>query len=358
MTVVEIIKTTKYSNTVAPLTKDEYEALKKSIAENGLYSPIIKNQHGDILDGHHRLKACRELGITSKFEIKYFDNELLEELFVYDSNLFRRQLTPYHRGELVLKKKPVLAKLAEQRMKAGITLSRNQERVHVDKELAKEARVSKDTLYKIDQIIKSDLSEQEKEKLRTEKMRINRAYKKVKRSEDSKKEKPPLPTGQFDVILADPPWSFDVNARGTPEDHYSVMTDEEIKQLKIPATDNAVLFLWIPSSKNKDAFSVMDAWGFQYKSKIIWVRDKLGIGYHVRGMHEELLICIKGNGLGLPAEEDRPESVFDAPRGKHSKKPEKVYSIIEKMYPGHTYLEMFARGEPRNGWTAWGLEAK
>jgi N6-adenosine-specific RNA methylase IME4 len=135
------------------------------------------------------------------------------------------------------------------------------------------------------------------------------------------------------------------------------MTNEEIMQLPIPATDNAVLFLWVPYPKTMEIEPILDSWGFKYKSEFIWVKDKIGTGYYVRGKHEKLYICVKGEGLGVPAEEDRPPSVLFADRTEHSKKPEVFYEIIEKMYPNRTYIELFARGKARDGWKTWGLEA-
>jgi ParB family transcriptional regulator, chromosome partitioning protein len=184
-------KTTKYANEIYPLGTDEYEELKQSIKERGLYHPIIINQDGDVLDGHHRLKACEELGIKPRFEVKQFDNVVLEELFVIDSNLARRQLTVFAYAELIIvKKEPLLKELAERNMKAGITLSRNQERVHTAEELAEMAGVSKDTLYKVQQIMKSDLFKDNadfKESVESEKISINSAYQQVKRFEDDNK---------------------------------------------------------------------------------------------------------------------------------------------------------------------------
>jgi 16S rRNA G966 N2-methylase RsmD len=87
--------------------------------------------------------------------VQEFENKLEEELFVYDSNLARRHLTKFQRIEIALKKKPLLAKLAERHMKAGITLSRKQERVHVDEKLAKDAKVAKDTLYKVEKVLEA-----------------------------------------------------------------------------------------------------------------------------------------------------------------------------------------------------------
>ena len=189
------------------------------------------------------------------------------------------------------------------------------------------------------------------------KMKLNTAYTEMLRAYDKDTPKPAPPQGQYDILYVDPPWSYEYSAvRGNPNDHYATMTDDEVMRMEVPATNNAVLFLWVPYPKNREAFDILDRWGFEYKSKIIWEKDRIGIGHYVRAKHEELFICVKGQGLGIPAEADRPPSVVYAERTEHSKKPEIFYSIIERMYPGRTRIELFARGKPREGWKTWGLE--
>lgn len=137
------------------------------------------------------------------------------------------------------------------------------------------------------------------------------------------------------------------------------METEEIMNLNIPTADNgAILFLWATAPKLNDAFRVMLAWNFTYKTHAVWIKDKIGTGYYLRGQHELLLIGVRGDGIGVPAAEaNRPSSVINAPRTEPSKKPDIVYELIERMYPGRQYLELFARGEPqRQGWKTWGLE--
>jgi 16S rRNA G966 N2-methylase RsmD len=151
------VKTEKYTDKVDPLGKEDYEALRQSLKEHGFLPdyPIIVNSSGDVLDGHHRLKACRELGIEPCFKVQHFDSEIEEELFVYDVHCARRQLSKFQRVQLSLKTEPLLVKLAEQRMIAGKALSRNQERLHVDEQLAKKAKSSKDYVYQCRQIIEA-----------------------------------------------------------------------------------------------------------------------------------------------------------------------------------------------------------
>lgn len=223
----------------------------------------------------------------------------------------------------------------------------------VDQEIGKRANTSHETVRKVETILEQgdkDLID----KTRSGKTSINYAYKTVKRANDHKNV-PELPRDRFDIILADPPWSYDINTRGSPDDHYNVMSDSDISKLQIPVSDNAILFLWATNPKLKEALSVMSAWGFNYKTNAVWVKDKIGTGYYFRGQHELLLVGEKGD-MPLPEEKNRVASVIEAPRGKHSEKPDKVYDIIESMYPGRKYFELFSRGKARKNWTMWGNE--
>lgn len=169
------------------------------------------------------------------------------------------------------------------------------------------------------------------------------------------KDQPPLPTEPFNVVYADPPWTYNVkHLRGNPEKHYPTLTTKEICGMSIPSSDNAVLFLWATNPMLEDALQVMKAWGFSYKTNLVWVKNKMGVGFYLRGQHELLLIGVKGD-VHPPEQSNRVASVLKADVGKHSKKPDVVYEIIEGMYPQAKYLELFAR-QKRQGWEAWGNE--
>ena len=176
---------------------------------------------------------------------------------------------------------------------------------------------------------------------------------------------PPLPKGQYNVILADPPWKFEFGLSGAASDHYSTMELDDIKELgkKIPAAKDAYLFLWGTMSKPREAVEVISSWGFEIKSQFIWVKEKNekiqeGPGFYVHGSHEILYICKRGE-IPVPLEESRRSSVVKAPRGRHSVKPEIFYEIIEAMVPKAKYLELFARPQKkRTAWTYWGNETK
>jgi len=166
-------------------------------------------------------------------------------------------------------------------------------------------------------------------------------------------EPPEIPTGQYRVIYADPPWQFDNSGYDqSAAAHYPTMSTDNIEALQIPSADNAVCFLWATNAMLEDALEVMQAWGFNYKTNFVWIKETgPTIGFYTTSRHELLLIGTRGEGM-LP--EVRPISVLTGEVTEHSRKPEKVYELIESMYDG-PYLELFARNA-RPGWEAWGNE--
>jgi len=176
--------------------------------------------------------------------------------------------------------------------------------------------------------------------------------------EPKKLPTPILPEGKYQVIYADPPWEYAQEQHSKEkqetvlETHYPTMPTEDICKLPIEnlTGENAVLFLWTTSPKLFEAKSVIDAWGFTYKSSMIWDKVKHNVGYYVSVRHEFLLICTKGSCL--PDSHNLIDSVQTIERTEHSKKPERFYEIIEEMYHGKK-IELFCR-KPREGWDVWG----
>jgi len=173
----------------------------------------------------------------------------------------------------------------------------------------------------------------------------------------------PLPIGstaaRYPVIYADPPWRYEfvqTESRAI-ENHYPTMALDEICGLAVGelATPDAILFLWATSPKLHEALAVVSAWGFTYRSSAVWVKDQIGMGYYFRHRHELLLVATRGS-FPAPAPADRHDSVIEAPRGKHSEKPEVFAEVIERMYPKLPKVELFCRS-PREGWSVWGNQS-
>ena len=165
--------------------------------------------------------------------------------------------------------------------------------------------------------------------------------------------------GKFPILYADPPWRYDFSRSSSREieNQYPTMELDDICNLEVAkiTNDDCVLFLWATNPKLQEALRVIEAWGFEYKTNMVWVKDKIGMGYYARQQHELLLIAAKGS-VPVPMAEFRPASVIYSDRDQHSKKPDSVYEIIEKMYPEYPKVELFARSK-REGWASWGNQA-
>lgn len=167
------------------------------------------------------------------------------------------------------------------------------------------------------------------------------------------------PDEVFSVVYADPAWQYDNSGLyGAAEDHYATMPTEQICQLPttihLTIADDAVLFLWATNPLLPDALRVVEAWGFTYKTNLVWVKDKPtpGLGFYVHGQHEFLIVATRGSFLPTY----KPPSVVLEKKGAHSQKPP-MHALIETMYPRQRYIELFARfAQPRDGWAFWGKE--
>lgn len=176
-----------------------------------------------------------------------------------------------------------------------------------------------------------------------------------------KDDAPPLPTGKYRIIYADPPWTYgefgstvDPSYGGTRW-HYPSMTTDELCEMPVPelAEADSVLFLWATSPKLPDAMRIVEAWGFDYKTSFVWDKVKHNFGYYNSVRHEFLLVA--GRGRSTPDVKTLYDSVLSIERTEHSAKPEEFRNMIDALYPVGRRIELFARREA-NGWERWGNE--
>jgi N6-adenosine-specific RNA methylase IME4 len=174
---------------------------------------------------------------------------------------------------------------------------------------------------------------------------------------------------RFATVLADPPWQF-INRTGkvAPEhrrlNRYGTMTLQEICGLPVEEAlaPTAHLYLWVPNALLPDGLQVMKAWGFQYKSNIIWHKlrkdggsDGRGVGFYFRNVTEVLLFGVRGKNPRTLDPGRTQVNYIGTRKREHSRKPDEQYPLIEACSPGPR-LEMFSRGT-RKGWTVWGNQA-
>jgi N6-adenosine-specific RNA methylase IME4 len=344
------------------LRPEEFSALEKDIIARGVMVPVEVDENGVTLDGHNRIAIAKKHGLPYKTIVRKFKSEGEKREHVIKLNLCRRHLDPLRWGQAF---KMLLEERGAKHGKgAG---NRHTSRTATVAVLAKEVGVTVRTaerrLAMVDACEK--MPEPLKEKVIAGTIPLKVAERQAKRAEriEQAKNRPEVRldsgNGKYHVIYADPPWQYDFatsDARKI-ENQYETMTVEQICALAVPtiAEVDSVLFLWATSPKLLDAIRVMAAWDFTYKTSMVWVKDKIGMGYYARQRHELLLIGTRGN-LPVPDPENRPDSVIEAPRLAHSEKPSRFHEVIEAMYPSLARVELFAR-KNRDGWTAWGDQA-
>ncbi len=174
---------------------------------------------------------------------------------------------------------------------------------------------------------------------------------------------------KFSTILADPPWQFQNRTGKMAPEHkrlnrYGPMDLDAIKALPVAevTADTAHLYLWVPNALLPDGLEVLRAWGFQYKSNLVWHKirkdggsDGRGVGFYFRNVTELILFGVRGKNARTLAPGRSQVNLLATQKREHSRKPDELYPLVESCSPG-PFLEMFARGS-RKGWSTWGNQA-
>ena len=364
--------------------------LASSILELGLINPITVSQGNGtykLVAGLHRLEACKVIQWT-EIPATLFEGDALDaELAEIDENLRRADLTILEQGEALLDRERVLIKRGERaHNKMGRDRGSNIDHLKTTEEIAKEVGMGKSTAKNSTRIARDvceqtrdnirdneDVADNQSQLLMLAKMpeeaqidiseRIKSGEAKSVTDARTQKHKDDIhdiepPTGKYQVIYVDPPWSYGqaLENYGPASRHYATMTTEDIKamrpQIDEIAMDNSALFIWTTSPKIQEGLDVASAWGFTYKAMFIWDKVKHNFGHYNSVRHELLLLCTKGS---YPLEN---QELFDSVQtiernDEHSEKPHEFRTIIEKIYPSAKKIELFARKEV-SGWNVWG----
>ncbi|WP_337176658.1 MT-A70 family methyltransferase [Paludisphaera sp.] len=176
-------------------------------------------------------------------------------------------------------------------------------------------------------------------------------------------------SGRYGAILIDPPWRFQNRTGKVSPEHrrlrrYETMTFAEIAAMPVGdfALPRSHLYLWTPNALLPEALAIMTAWGFAYKTNLVWLKvrkdggpDGRGVGFYFRNVTEMILFGVRGK-LRTREAGRRQTNAMVARKQEHSWKPDDQYRIIEECSPG-PYLELFARRRVP-GWTCWGDQAE
>ena len=174
---------------------------------------------------------------------------------------------------------------------------------------------------------------------------------------------------KFSTIVADPPWQFQNRTGKMAPEHkrlnrYQTLDLQAIKDIpvQVAADDRAHLYLWVPNALLPEGLAVMDAWGFKYKSNIIWYKirkdggpDGRGVGFYFRNVTEVLLFGTRGKNVRTLQQGRSQPNIIATRKREHSRKPDEQYNLVEGC-SWEPRLELFSRGN-RKGWTCWGNQA-
>jgi len=385
----------KYKSIIAKLSEDELKHLELNIKENGCLDPIKVNKDGVILDGHNRYDICTRNNIEFTTTVLDLGDEDEEKKWIYLNQLGRRNLTKemfeiyigkYYKAnkqkhgtnrfsrEDNLSSLENLKDIAEKFNKNEKAVKRAGKYVEdiesiedistgfEEKILNSEIKATKNEITQLANTSKIDTDKAQKivKKVVEEKKSITAATREV--VNDSLEHKDLKPTDKkYNVIYADPPWQYNATLPplyGDARNHYSTMSIDEICAMSVKdiCDDNCVLFLWVTSPMLPEGIKTIEAWGFEYKTSIVWDKVKHNVGSYVSARHEFLLIA--GRGKATPTMENKKlyDSVVSIERSqKHSEKPEHFRKLIEELYPNTLKIEMFARNKVE-GWDNYGNE--
>jgi N6-adenosine-specific RNA methylase IME4 len=332
---------------------EEFATLVEDIKRHGVREPVVVYED-KILDGRNRYRACREAGVDCTF-VPFRDDDPVG--YVISLNLRRRHLDESQRA-MVAAKLAVLAHGQHQTGKFAAVPTQGEAAalLNVSERTIRHARdvlnhgapelrqaVERGTVsVSAAADVATESAEAQREIVARGEREILEAAKEIRgaRAEARRAERiariltissgnSALPSDRtYPVILADPPWHFEVynedsGVERAAANHYPTMSLSEICKLPIAdlATPDAVLFLWTTAPHLHEAFEVLVAWGFQYVSNFVWVKDKFGLGYWVRNKHELVLIARRGD-MPAPAPACRSPSVIQAHAREHSRKPD------------------------------------
>lgn len=347
-----------------PIMSDgELEVLAKDVRERGLIHPVVLFE-GKVIDGRNRLKACELAGVqpTTIEWVKTGDESVVK--FVVASNLLRRHLNESQRGMLaadlleMYRAEAHTAKTAH--LKRGTEIPESAPgRTRAAEKAAADVGAATRTVERAKFV--AEKSPELAEKVRKGEATLKQAEKELRRAEQKEAVKAyQPPVGEWAVIVADPPWPYEDTLDGSDQARgglpYPPMTMDEICAMKIPASRDCALWLWVTNSHLIDgsAARVLREWDFEPKALLTWKKDRMGAGRYLRNITEHVILAVRGKPM---IEGESQINFLEAKSREHSRKPDEFFDLVERVCPSLSRLEMFSR-EPRKGWTTSGAEAE
>ncbi len=342
----------------------DLRSLADSIGEVGLLHPVVVTPEGRLIAGQRRLEACRALGwaeipvtIVDLYQAargEAHENFVRKDLVPSEIVALKRAIEPFERREGRERQGHRADLYPSDSVAEGQAAASGDAR----NKIAKYLGVGRTTIDRAEAVVEAAEAEPEEYGYLVEQMdrsgKIAGAYRRLevlRQARELNAARPELPTGPFQVIVADPPWRYE-SGSSLP---YPTMDVEEIKAMPVGkiADENAILWLWTTNAHLGVAFDVVVAWGFEYRTLLTWVKDRMGTGEWLRGQTEHCMLAARGSPVFVNGNQT---TVLEAVRRNHSQKPEDFYALVEATSPGNK-VELFARQE-REGWHAFGNQTK
>ena len=391
----------RFENLLPPLTADELARLEASILADGIRDPLV-TWKGTVIDGHNRYRIATRYELPYSTVGKAFEDEDAACIWIIENQTGKRNLTDAQRtfqiGELYkLKRK----KHGGDRKSEDAKSSCNSCNLKTEDVVAKEQNISARTVHNaadfhtaVMDIAKetgkstNDILNLADKTSKQDVMRLHKMPEAMKKKviakfdageadslADAVREQKRLDAianlenietrqiketaGVYDVIVIDPPWDMKKIERderpNQSEFDYPTMTEKELATLPIPAADNCHMWLWTTQKFLSSALRLLEAWGFKYVCTFVWRKNG---GFQPFGLPQyncEFAIYAR---KGTPQFIDTKAffTCFDAPRGKHSEKPEVFYETVRRVTTGRR-IDIFNRRKIE-GFDTYGQEAQ
>lgn len=354
---------------IKPLEPSERAGLEASIVAEGCRDPIVV-WDGIIVDGHNRYEICTANGVEFKTTPIEFADRREARIWIRNNQLHRRNLSDGWRAEYALQNKAELEAVAKETQgRRTDLLSNNDKKLpehRTQQTIADQLDWSTGKVAQADYVRKT--SPETWEKAKAGDLTIGKAYVTAKQEEKKREYKERLdfiastpavdPVGDYDVIVMDPPWPMQKITRDVRPNQvsldYPVMQEEELRDLAIPAAEDCHMWVWTTHKFLPMALRLIDHWGFKYICTFVW---------HKPGGPQPYGLPQYNCEFALYAHRGNPQFVdtkafftaFEAPRGKHSEKPEEFYEVVRRVTGGRR-IDMFNRRDIE-GFDKWGNEA-
>jgi N6-adenosine-specific RNA methylase IME4 len=378
----------EFKSLIFKLKDSQFKELENNCLEYGIRDAIVTWQ-GFIIDGHNRYQIAQKHNLDYKTIEMQFDSDVDVKVWMIDNALSRRNLNEWQDYNLREQKRKLLTD-KKKKNKGGdrksimfeknrIDYIKEDERHSTREIIADDLGWSSSKVAKAD-VVKKRASEEQIVKLENNDATINQVYQEIKKEEKKNIVKEKVEKykeeikdisdfdidifntdKKFQIIYADPAWSYWEGGQKNQSLHYQTMSIKDICELPINkiSDDNSILFLWVTYPILKESFEVIESWGFKYSTcGFVWVKKNkksdsyfFGNGSWTRANSELCLIATKGSITRLDASISQ---IVDEKISEHSRKPLVVKKLITDLVGDLPRIELFSRNKEKDGWFNWG----